>query len=186
MRTSLVAALAVAAIAVAAVLGRFATASTAAPASGRTPSPGASATAAQPATGSPGTAVPQTPRQGITVTAVPAPDAAGGEEVARAFAVAYETVQPGDTPQAIRARVRPYDTDRFDAGFGQGGGAGLASPAVASVSVEQVQDLGLAPDDHLVELVVLARQGGRGAGTVYLELYLAHDHGRWLVDEVAA
>jgi hypothetical protein len=119
-----------------------------------------------------------------TPTATASPDAesiAQATGVARVFLVAYLSQRPDEAPDAMRRRLRPFDTDAFDAGLGQGGGAGQpVQPAAASV--QQLDATGLAPDGRLV-LVALLAQGG---STRYLELFMARTAAGWRVDEVAA
>jgi hypothetical protein len=100
---------------------------------------------------------------------------------ARAFVVAYASYQAGDTPDSMRARLRPYDTDRFDAILGQGAAGGSGAPASGAATVTQVAVVGLAPDGRLVVTAELAAAGAAR----YVELYLASTPTGWRVDEVA-
>jgi hypothetical protein len=100
---------------------------------------------------------------------------------ARGFVVAYASVQAGDTPDAMRARLRPYDTDRLDAILAQGASGGAGARASAAATVTHVAVVGLAPDGRLVLTVQVAAAGA----TRYVELYLASTPAGWRVDEVA-
>jgi hypothetical protein len=98
---------------------------------------------------------------------------------ARAFLDAYADYRSGDTPEALRARLRPYDTDRLDAILGQGAASG--EPGAVSASVADLDVLGLAPDGRLVIVAQLTWPSQNR----YVELYLASTPSGWRVDEVA-
>jgi hypothetical protein len=100
---------------------------------------------------------------------------------ARAFLAAYASVPPGDTPGSLRARLRPYDTDRLDGLLAQGAGGGEGSSAGGDAKVSQVSVVGVAPDGRLVVTGLVAVAGSAR----YVELYLAGTAGGWRVDEVA-
>lgn len=122
-------------------------------------------------------------------------DESQAESVARAFVVAYASYRYDDGPGALRARLRPYDTDAFDLALGSGGGTGTqdeqrsARHEVATAGVLQLNTTGLAPDGRLI-LVLQVSQNvrsdrGISASTRYVELYLARTDTGWRVDEVA-
>ena len=125
---------------------------------------------------------------------VPA-DESQAESVARAFLVAYASYRYDDGPGALRARLRPYDTDAFDVALGGGGGAGTqdeqrsARHEVATAAVLQLTTTGLAPDGRLVLVLQVSQQvtsdRGSSASTRYVELYLARTVAGWRVDEAA-
>lgn len=125
---------------------------------------------------------------------VPA-DESQAEAVARAFVVAYASYRYDDGPGALRARLRPYDTDAFDLALGSGGGAGTqdqqrsARHEVATAGVLQLSTTGLAPDGRLILVLQVSQQvrsdRGSSASTRYVELYLARTDAGWRVDEVA-
>jgi len=125
----------------------------------------------------------------------PSPSAlAQAETVARAFMVAYASSRYDDPPGALRARLRPHDSDRLDALLGQGGGDGAdaqrraAVHEVASASVSRLSVNGLAPDGRLVVVGLVSRtvRSDQGSSTSarYLELFLAGTAAGWRVDEV--
>jgi hypothetical protein len=110
------------------------------------------------------------------------------EQVAEAFLVAYAGSGTGDSPAALRSRLRPYDTDRLDATLGQGGGAGAAAAQGATgLRVQRLSSLGLGPDGRLVMVALVAQtaQSGQGGGARYVELFLARGSADWRVDEVS-
>jgi len=147
--------------------------------------------AAEPAT-SP-TPIP-VPSQSVTPQ-VPA-DESAAESVARAFLVAYASYRYDEEPAALRARLRPYDTDAFDVALGSGGGAGTQDQLrsvrheVAIASVLQLSTTGLAPDGRLILVAQVSQQvksdRGSSGSTRYAELYLARTVAGWRVDEVAS
>ena len=149
----------------------------------------ASASPAPPATSGGGLASGQGP-----TAQVPA-DESQAESVARAFLVAYASYRYDDGPGALRARLRPYDTDTFDAALASGGGAGAqdeqrsARHEVATAGVLQLSTTGLAPDGRLILVLQVSQQvrsdRGSSASTRYVELYLARTDAGWRVDEVA-
>ena len=129
--------------------------------------------------------------------AMPSPSPAGlaqAEAVVRAFLVAYASSRYDDPPGALRALLRPHDTDRLDALLGQGGGDGAdaqrraAVHEVASASVSRLTVNGLAPDGRLVVVGLVSRtvRSDQGSSTSarYLELFLAGTAAGWRVDEV--
>jgi hypothetical protein len=124
-----------------------------------------------------------TPSPSATPAPSPSPTAADqAVATARAFLIAYASSQPGDTPDSLRARLRPYDTDRLDAVLGQGAASSsIAPPAGGLPAVAQLAVVGLAPDGRLV---VTAQVTVAGA-TRYVELYLSGTVAGWRVDEVA-
>ena len=125
----------------------------------------------------------------------PSPSAlAQAETVARAFLGAYASSRYDDPPGALRARLRPHDSDRLDALLGQGAGDGAdaqrraAVHEVASASLSRLTVHGLAPDGRLVVVGLVSRtvrsdQGSSTSGR-YLELFLAGTAAGWRVDEV--
>jgi hypothetical protein len=134
-----------------------------------------------------------------TPTATPSPDVASvaaAVEVARGFTVAYGSYRSDDPVDALRQRLRPFDSDAFDASLGQGGGPGLDAQAaaarhqVATASVQQVSVTGLAPDGRLVVVVLVSQtlhsDAGDRASSRYLELFLVQTAAGWRVDEVMA
>ena len=147
--------------------------------------------AREPATSSTPTPVPS---QSVTPQ-VPA-DESAAESVARAFLVAYASYRYDDEPAALRARLRPYDTDAFDVALGSGGGAGTQDQLrsvrheVAVASVLQLSTTGLAPDGRLILVAQVSQQvksdRGSSGSTRYAELYLARTGAGWRVDEVAS
>jgi hypothetical protein len=100
---------------------------------------------------------------------------------ARAFLLAYASYGAGDTPDSMRARLRPYDTDRLDGILAQGAAGGAGAPPAGAPTVGQFAVVGLAPDGRLVITAQVAAAGT----TRYVELYLASTAGGWRVDEVA-
>lgn len=140
------------------------------------------------------------PSGGVSVSSqtpilrVPA-DVSQAESVARAFLVAYASYRYDDGFAALRARLRPYDTDAFDIALGSGGGAGTqeqqrsARHEVATASVLQFSTTGLAPDGRLILVAQVNQQirsdRGISGGTRYVEIYLARTDAGWRVDEVA-
>ena len=146
---------------------------------------------AEPATPSTPTPVPSE-----TLTPQMPADENAAESVARAFLVAYASYRYDDGPTALRARLRPYDTDAFDAALGSGGGAGTqdqlrsARREVAIASVLQLNTTGLAPDGRLILVAQVSQQvksdRGSSGSTRYAELYMARTAAGWRVDEVAS
>jgi hypothetical protein len=119
-----------------------------------------------------------------TVTPTPAASpalesSAEATAVARNFLTAYLSQRPDDAPAALRQRLRPFDTDAFDVGLAQGGGAGQPVQAAAA-RVQRLDATGLAPDGRLVLVALL----GEGGSTRYLELFMARTAAGWRVDEV--
>jgi hypothetical protein len=111
-------------------------------------------------------------------TSTPLPDTSQAAATARSFLFAY--FGPDDTPQSLRTRLRPYDSDRLDAVLQQGAAGGVSVPSTgAAVSSPDV--LGLAPDGRLVVTAQVTVAGS----TRYVELYLAVTPAGWRVDEVA-
>ncbi len=116
--------------------------------------------------------------------------------MARAFLVAYASYRYDEGPTALRARLRPYDTDTFDVALGSGGGAGTqdqlraARHEVATASVLQLSTTGLAPDGRLILVAQVSQQvqsdRGSSGSTRYAELYLARTGAGWRVDGVAS
>lgn len=149
----------------------------------------ASSSSRPPATSGGGLASGQAP-----TAQVPA-DESQADSVARAFLVAYASYRYDDGPGALRARLRPYDTDAFDVALGSGGGAGTqdeqrsARHEVATAGVLQLSTTGLAPDGRLILVLQVSQQvrsdRGSTASTRYVELYLARTDAGWRVDEVA-
>lgn len=119
----------------------------------------------------------------VVVTPIAAPDPAGAETAARGFAKAYLSYEPN---QDLRAKLRPFDSDRLDAEFDQGGGSGIYPPPPTAATVDSVDNLGLAPDGRLVEVATVTQQpqGGVSAQRV-LDLRLVRTPRGWRVDEVA-
>jgi hypothetical protein len=124
------------------------------------------------------------PTAGATGAALPpAADVAAAESIATAFLEAYSTYGPDETGAALRARLRPYDTDSFDASLAQGGDAGAAGSAAVGRVVE-VASIQTAPDGRLV---LVARVDQTQSGSVVsrtVELYLARTPAGWRVSEV--
>ncbi len=125
--------------------------------------------------------------------AIPA-DSGQAESVTAAFLTAYATYRFDETPGSLRARLRPYDTDRLDVRLAEGGGAGTqdqrpARHQSASASVVEIRTLGLAPDGRLVLVGHVAQtvtsDAGSAASTRYAEVYLRKTGDGWRVDEVA-
>src|SRR5262249_30486918 len=118
----------------------------------------ASSSPQPPATSGGGSAAAQGP-----VAQVPA-DESLAESVARAFLMAYASYRYDDAPGALRARLRPYDTDALDVALGGGGGAGTqaeqrsARHEVATATVLQLSTTGLAPDGRLILVLQLSQQ----------------------------
>ena len=202
------------ALAAAAVLGLLAAVCSVAshqPADSGRPAPGRSAVAS--ATGAAAATVPEQGGQPASPSPAPPASSGGGlasgqgptaqvpadesqaESVAQAFLVAYASYRYDDGPGALRARLRPYDTDTFDAALVSGGGAGAqdeqrsARHEVATAGVLQLSTTGLAPDGRLILVLQVSQQvrsdRGSSAGTRYVELYLARTDAGWRVDEVA-
>jgi hypothetical protein len=134
---------------------------------------------------------------GPATTHAPVLDAAAvaaAEGVAKAFLVGYASYRYDDGPDALRDRLRPYDTDAFDARLAQGGGAGVGGQErerrheVARAAVENVNSEGLAANGRLV-MVGLVSQAitsdqGAASRSRYVELFLTHTAKGWRVDEV--
>jgi hypothetical protein len=109
------------------------------------------------------------------------------EGVAEAFLETYGALGPRDNPAELRARLRPYDTDRLDASLGQGGAAGASATQATGFRVQHLSSVGLAPEGRLVMVALVAQiaPSGQGGGTRYVELLLALEAGGWRVDEVS-
>lgn len=109
--------------------------------------------------------------------------------VAAAFVGTYTSAGPGDSPDQLRSRLRPYDTDRLDQCLGQGGGPGSGAQHAAGI-VRQVTVLGLAPDRRVVVVAQVApsvKSGWAGSPqSQYVELFLVREPAGWRVDEVLA
>jgi hypothetical protein len=110
------------------------------------------------------------------------------------FLTAYATYRFDESPGSLRARLRPYDTDRLDVSLAEGGGAGTqdqrpARHQSATASIVEIRTLGLAPDGRLVLLGQVAQTVGSDAGSAasrrYAEVYLRKTADGWRVDEVA-
>jgi len=109
--------------------------------------------------------------------------------------MAYASYRYDDASGALRARLRPYDTDALDVALGSGGGAGTqaeqrsARHEVVTATVLQLSTTGLAPDGRLILVLQVSQQvssdRGTSASTRYVELYLARTDTGWRVDEVA-
>ena len=119
---------------------------------------------------------------------------AAAEGVAKAFLIAYASYRYDDGPDALRDRLRPYDTDSFDARLAQGGGGGVGvlqreqRHEAARAAVENVHSEGLAPDGRLV-MVGLVSQAitsdqGPASPSRYVELFLIDTAKGWRVDGV--
>jgi hypothetical protein len=133
------------------------------------------------------------PTPSPTVGTVPA-DEAQAEAVATGFLAAFGSYRYDDDPGALRARLRPYDTDPLDARLAQGGGVGVLDQRAtrqetATATVQQVMTTGLAPDGRLVLVAQVAQSvksdGGASASTRYAEVYLRRTPAGWRVDDVA-
>jgi hypothetical protein len=151
---------------------------------GAAPSPRAAAvTAASPLTPW-ATAAITTPAPSVSPAPMPqASSVAQATATVRAFLVAYAASPADDSPAALRARLRAYDTDGLDATLGVG--ASSRSAGSTSASVRQLTVLGLAPDGRLVvtaQVEVVA--AGAAARDQYVELYLAETPAGWRVAEV--
>ena len=144
------------------------------------------------------TATPRPPSPVLSQTLTPQvpADESAAESVARAFLAAYASYRYDDGPAALRARLRPYDTDAFDVGLAASGGGGAqdqlrwARHEVAIASVLQLTSTGLAPDGRLILVAQVSQQvssdRGSSGSTRYAELYLAQTGAGWRVDEVAS
>jgi hypothetical protein len=154
---------------------------------GAAPAPRAAAvTAASPLTT---WATPAMTTPAPSVSPAPMPEAssvAQATATVRAFLVAYASSAADDSPAALRARLRPYDTDSLDARLSEGAGATTRSAGGSTASVQRITVLGLAPDGRLVvtaQVAVVA--AGAAARDQYVELYLAETPAGWRVAEVA-
>ena len=144
----------------------------------------------------PATSWTPTPVPSQTLTPQVPADEGAAESVARAFLVAYASYRYDEEPAALRARLRPYDTDAFDVALGRGGGAGTQDQLrsvrheVAIATVLQLSTTGLAPDGRLILVAQVNQQvksdRGSSGSTRYAELYLARTGAGWRVDEVAS
>ena len=171
-------------------------------ADGARPSPGRAAIAGSGAATAPvgvaqtATPPPPSPVPSQTLTPQVPADESAAESVARAFLVAYASYRYDDGPAALRARLRPYDTDAFDVGLAASAGGGSqdqlrgARHEVAIASVLQLSSTGLAPDGRLILVAQVSQQvssdRGSSGSTRYAELYLTRTGAGWLVDEVAS
>lgn len=135
------------------------------------------------------------PTTAPTVSASPG-DADGPGNAASGFAQAWMSDRWDDSPQALRARVRPYVTDRLYAGFAASGGApGLAAERAATHEVSRavVTDVymeGPAADGRVGLVVTCAvtvtADTGTSTRTQSVEVFTAKTGDGWRVDEVTA
>lgn len=146
-----------------------------------------------------GAALQESASPGPATTHAPVPNAAAvpaAEAVAKAFLIAYASYRYDDGPDALRGRLRPYDTDAFDAKLARGSGAGVGVQEreqrheVAHAAVETVNSKGLAPDGRLVIVASVSQaitsDQGLATRSRYVELLLINTPAGWRVDGVMA
>ncbi len=165
-----------------------------------------SSTTAPPSTTSaaPTTVPPETATTASTLVAplptTPAARAASQDpaQVVRNFLDAYLSWRWDDVPTptaAVRARARPWDTDRFDAQLGQASGAAaLTAERIAAhevdtvevVNVDEVEPTTPTSRTYLALAIVTVTKDGQEPlrRPIYLEVTMVRETTGWYVDKV--
>ncbi len=116
----------------------------------------------------------------------------------RNFLDAYLSWRWDDVPTpaaAVRARARPWDTDRFDAQLGQASGAGAVTAeriaahevdTVEVVNVDEIEPTTPTSRTYLVLAIVTVTKDGQEPlrRPVYLEVTTVRETTGWYVDKV--
>lgn len=128
---------------------------------------------------------------------VPRPENRSPEAVARSFITAYLSWNWSDQPSpmaAVRQRLRPWVTDRFDAGLAQSSSAAAATAARVAAhevdvpkiaSLDQITPAG-ADTTYLSLVTVDITMDGSPPSkrSVYVQAKLLNIGGNWYVDEL--
>ena len=159
-----------------------------------TPLPGAGSSTVPPST-LPATTV--TTLIAPTPSSTPRPENRNPEAVARSFINGYLSWSWSDQPSpqaAMRQRVRPWVTDRFDAGLAQSSSAAAATAArvqsheVNTVTIASLDQIAPATTDTVFLSLVTVNITKDGAPaskrSVYIQVKLLNLNGNWYVDEL--
>ncbi len=157
-----------------------------------------SATSPSPTTGSPEATTASTLVAPLPTT--PAARAASQDpaQVVRNFLDAYLSWRWDDVPTpaaAVRARARPWDTDRFDAQLGQASGAGAVTAeriaahevdTVEVVNVDEIEPTTPTSRTYLALAIVTVTKDGQQPPRrpIYLEVTTVRETTGWYVDKV--
>lgn len=169
----------------------------ASPPSTTTPSDGVSSTSPRGAPTSMATTPPPPTLIAPTPSSAPRPDNRSPDAVARNFITGYLAWSWSDQPSpmaAMRQRVRPWVTDRFDAGLAQSSSAAAATAtrvAAHEVDVPKIASLDqIAPAGadtvylSLVSVEITMDGAALSKRSVYIQAKLLNLNGNWYVDEL--
>jgi hypothetical protein len=119
---------------------------------------------------------------------------AQARSVAGGFLAAYGSYAYNDPPGALRARVRPFDTDRLDQELGQSSGASelrqqqAARHETATATVDSLDPEGYAYNGELGFVAAVRQDVRSDQGTSsqkrYYELLMTQTRSGWRVEEV--